>query len=446
MGLFDRFRRKKPKTEEKSWTLAGYPLPVTGGWLPSDSEWNFWQRGKDPLQVGPNSTVHACVDAYAQTIAALKMHHVRVTDEEGTVPIKTSALSRIARRPNGYQTRSDFVLNLVKSLMLRGNCYAYAIRNDRNEITELHLTPPNTTVPYIDNETQSIFYGLGQNPMLSPETLRAMIPARDMLHIRLYTPEHPLVGISPIANLASSIAANNAITNHQATFFTNMRRPSGVLSTGETLTRDQMKQLRDAWDQQSQSLNSGGVPILSAGLKWEAMSITSQDAQTIEASRMSVEEIARAFRVPLPLIGDTRNSNYSNVEQLVSAWLAMGLGFVLEHIERSFDMFFDVAQDTSCQFDADTLLRTDFQGRLQALSSAVSHGIYSPNEARKKEGLEETCISARSLAFRRKTCRCRLPDGYRSPRRATPCRHLPRRLMKVRLLRTKNGQYLPEQS
>ena len=217
-----------------------------------------------------------------------------------------------------------------------------------------------------------------------------MIPARDMLHIKLYTPEHPLVGVSPIANLASSIAANNAITNHQATFFTNMRRPSGVLSTAETLSRDQMKQLRDAWDQQSKSLNSGGVPILSAGLKWDAMSITSQDAQTIEASRMSVEEIARAFRVPLPLIGDTRNSNYSNVEQLVSAWLAMGLGFVLEHIERSFDMFFDVAQDTSAQFDADTLLRTDFQGRLQALSSAVSHGIYSPNEARKKEGLKKS--------------------------------------------------------
>ena len=30
MGLFDRFRRKKPKTEEKSWTLAGYPLACYG--------------------------------------------------------------------------------------------------------------------------------------------------------------------------------------------------------------------------------------------------------------------------------------------------------------------------------------------------------------------------------------------------------------------------------
>jgi phage portal protein BeeE len=122
-------------------------------------------------------------------------------------------------------------------------------------------------------------------------------------------------------------------------------------------------------------------------MKWSSLSINSQDAELVEAFRMTVEDIARAFRVPLPLIGDTRNSTYNNVEQLISAWLATGLGFVLEHVEQALGRHFDIAEDTFINFDVDSLLRTDFAGRIDALTKGISGGLYSPNEARAKEGL-----------------------------------------------------------
>ena len=209
-----------------------------------------------------------------------------------------------------------------------------------------------------------------------------MIPARDICHIRLYCPNHPLVGVSPITNAAATIAANSAITNQQALFFANMSRPSGVLSTDQKLTKDQMLQLRAAWEEQSKGINTGGIPVLGGGMKWSQMAISSQDAQLVEAFKMTVEDVARAFRVPLPLVGDQSQSTYNNVEQLIAHWLSGGLGFVLDHVENNLDRFFNLPITEKIEFDADMLLRTDFQARVESYSKSITSGLMAPNEAR----------------------------------------------------------------
>ena len=382
MGFFDRLLNRTPQATEK----GVYRLPITGGILDDGPGlWNWWQTGRNIQNFdGPTSIVHACVDAYAQTIASLYGDHFRYDDVDTKVRVKNSALSRILHQPNEYQTRSDFMLNLIKSLLLDGNAYVLGMRNNRGEFESLHLMPTRGTQPYIEPESKAVFYGVGSNPFVGE--LDVMIPARDIMHIRLHTPRHPLIGESPITNAASSIAANAAITGHQAAFFNNMSRPSGVLSTEMKLTSDQMMQLRSAWEAQSKDMNSGGIPILGSGIKWEPMSINSQDAQLIQAFQMTVEDVARAFRVPLPLVGDYRHATYNNVEQLISSWLSTGLGFVLEHVETSFDKFFGLPRGQFTEFDVDALLRTDFATRIDGFTKAIQQGLMTPNEARAKMG------------------------------------------------------------
>lgn len=367
---------------EKSAAPLIYPT-IKGG-IPSNWGWGWWQQGKDPLTGAGTSVVSACTDAYAQTAAALPVNHY-ATDEDGIKTlVRTSAASRVVMRPNEYQTRSDFYLNLIKSLLMRGNAYAVGLRNDRNEIAEMHLLS-HSTQPYVDPETKEIFYAAGENPLIKePDMINYLIPARDICHIRLHCPRHPLVGVTPIENAVDSIVANSAITSQQARFFNNMARPSGVLSTDLKLTKDQMMQLRAAWEEQSKDMNTGGIPILGSGMKWEQMSISSQDAQMIDAFHMTVEDVARAFRVPLPLINDNRHSTYNNVEQLISMWLSGGLGFLIDHIENSLDRFFNLPANAVLEFDTDRLLRTDFAGRVDGFTKAIQHALMSPNEARAK--------------------------------------------------------------
>jgi len=366
-----------------------FPLPIEGGSIPADWPWNWWQQGRNPIQHGDTATVHACVDAYGQTIASIQGNHWRYDSDDTKTKVITSSLSRVLVHPNEYQTRSDLFYNLVKLLLLDGNAYLYGKRNSRNEIVEIHQLPSAGTMPYIDPETKQVFYTAGINPMLEAFTfgdLQYMIPARDICHIRLYTPSHPLIGVSPITNAAASIAANAAITQQQAVFFSNMSRPSGLLSTELKLTADQMRQLRSAWEEQSKGMNTGGIPILGSGMKWNPMSISSQDAQLVEAFNMTVEDISRAFRVPLPLINDNRHSTYNNVEQLISHWLSGGLGFMLDHVENNLDKFFNLPITEKVEFDVDMLMRTDFAGRVEGYTKAISGALMTPNEARSKFG------------------------------------------------------------
>ena len=130
-----------------------------GGTLPAawGPNWNFWQMDLDPIPgCGITAMVEACTSAYAQTVAMCPMAHWRALDNGGRERVTTSALSRIARVPNDYQTRSDFLLNLVRSLYLDGNAYALALRNDRFEVASLHgMNPRLCSASVINGE---VFY------------------------------------------------------------------------------------------------------------------------------------------------------------------------------------------------------------------------------------------------------------------------------------------------
>lgn len=369
---------------EKSHT-GNYPLPVTGGSIPASWDTNWWQQGLNPVGGGGTAALQAGTDAYAQTIATLAPFHYEKDENSTKKTILTSALSRILHRPNAYQTLSDFMLNVVKELYLSGNSYVVGLRNDRNEFSSIHHVPSRGTMPYVDEETGSVFYSMGNNPLMGDIDL--LIPARDVMHLRLHCPRHPLVGISPIENAAMAIAANAAISSHQANFFNNMSRPSGVLSTELKLNPDQMNQLRIAWESQAKNMASGGIPILSSGIKWEPMSLSAIDAQIVEAFNMTVNDIARALRIPLPLVQlHNEASTYNNVEQMYAQWLSGGLGFLVEHIEQNFSYFFGLPRTQGTEFDTDSLLRTDFKGKVEGYTKGIQGGLFTPDEARKKFG------------------------------------------------------------
>jgi hypothetical protein len=71
----------------------------------------------------------------------------------------------------------------------------------------------------------------------------------------------------------------------------------------------------------------------------------------------------------------------------MKAWLSQGLGFYLRHIELAFARSFRFAPGDYVEFDVNDLIRADFKDRMEGLAKAVLGGIYSPNEARKTEGL-----------------------------------------------------------
>ena len=391
MGLMSKARSFLGFRAPKAKSLTN---TADAGWLNTAWPNNWWQMGYSGRPIGNGPVVEACISAYAQTISQLSLRLYRKNPDGGRTLItsqgdsKYSNIARLLHRPNTHQTRSDFILNLIYSLMLDGNAYYYA-DGDPERPNSLWLLNSRETQAHRAN-TGDVFYTTGGTFSNWAEVpASAIIPERFIGHMRLHTPQDPLIGVTPINAAIQSIAANQALTSHQATFFSNMTRPSGFLSTDLDINAEQMQQMRTAWENQAKDLNSGGLPILASGMKYNPMSITSQDAQLVEAWKMSVEDISRVFRVPLPLINSMENSTLNNSETLMNFWLSSGLGFMLRHTEEKLEMFFDLDERYEIEFDTDRLLRADLQGRMEALGTAVTKGIYSPNEARKKEGLPE---------------------------------------------------------
>jgi HK97 family phage portal protein len=371
-------------------------LPVTGGWLPADvgSSWNWWQRGFDPISYSRSAMVEACVSAYSQTVAMCPGDHWRMNDKGGRDRVKNSALSRILRHPNDYQSISDFMLNTTRSLYLDGNTYALALRNDRFEIDELHLMDPTVSQPLLA-VTGDVFYQLAGNDVIEKRLNgeQLIVPQRDVLHIRLHTLRHrypkPLIGESPIVAAYDDIGVGGAIARQQSAFYMNEARPSAVLSTDLVLDKDQVQALRDRWNEQAKGLHQGGTPILTAGLKVQPWSVGGRDAATADILKLSNEHIALAFRVPLQILG-IGGSPYSSTELLMQSWIATGLGFALNHIEEAFGLLFMLKgqPDEYVEFDTAALLRSAFKDRIEGLTRGVQGGILAPNEARNSEGYD----------------------------------------------------------
>lgn len=365
------------------------PYMLSDGWLSANAGryLNFWQMGYSAQPYGECSAmVEACVSAYAQTVAMCPGDHWRKLENGGRERVAGSALSRVIRRPNDYQSISDFLLNLTRRLYAQGESFALAVRNNRGEIAELHLMRNGSAMVAQDG---SIFYSLSGNEVAEQRfDLGAPVPSRDVLHVRLHTPRHPLKGVSPILSTALDLEMAGAALNQQVAFYLNQARPSFMLETDQQLTADQTRQLRERWNEQTQGENAGGTPILAWGLKAKPVTTNANDGQLAEMLKMTKENTALAFRIPLQILG-IGGTPFASTEALMSSWKSSGLGFALNHIEEAFGLLFRLAgmPDEYLEFDTRALLRSAYRDQIEALRTGVIGGIYSPDEARSQMDL-----------------------------------------------------------
>lgn len=381
MGFWGRLFGTKEKAAEGEYRPGPYLLQ--DGWLSAKAGkfMNWWQMGYSPQPYGEGSAmVEACISAYAQTTAMCPGDHWKTTDDGGRERVDTSDLSRILRRPNDYQSISDFLLNLTRRLYSHGEGFAVAIRNARNEIAELHLMRHGQPVV---GEDGSIFYNLSGNEIVERRfDFSAPIPARDVLHVKLHTPRHPLKGESPILSTTLDLALSGAVLNQQTIYYINQSRPSFMLETDQQLSPTQMDELRTKWEEQTTGEKAGSTPILAWGLKAKQPESKASDSQLAELLKMTDLNVALAFRIPPQVLG-VGGTPFSSTEALMAAWRASGLGFCLNHIEEAFGLLFKLSgvPKEYVEFDTKSLMRSSFKEMVEALSIGTRR-IFTADEAR----------------------------------------------------------------
>jgi HK97 family phage portal protein len=365
--------------------MGGASVPLSHGYV-HEPYAGAWQHNRECVgQNGIFSAVYACITTISSDIAKLPPR-IRKQNADGSSEFYDQhPASRVLWTPNAYQTHVDFWGQFMASCLFTGNTYAYLVRDARNVISAMHLLDPRCVRPMLGPDG-SIWYRTSQTQIVDA-IQSEYIPARDILHHRLLCLTHPLVGVSPLFAAGYSAQTGQVIQANSLSFFSNMSRASGVLTTPDKLNDAQLTRIKTEWEQNFKAGSIGRAAVLSAGLKWEPLSINAADAQLIEQLRWSVEDVARCFRVPMYMISDAAKISYKNSEQLARNYYAQTLQYHLESIEARIESAFGFGGAIYCEFDLDSLLRMELDVRMTAYKEGISAGVLTINEARKREQL-----------------------------------------------------------
>jgi len=378
----------------KAMTALPAPPGVGGNALPPLSHGyvhepfaGAWQMNKECWgPYGIFSAVYACITIISGDLAKLPPR-VRTMGSNGAkqdLPNHPAAI--VLNAPNAYQTRVDFWGQFMASALFTGNTYVFLARDANNVIRSMHILDPRRLQVLLSDDG-SVFYQIGQEKLAQLLGTNA-IPARDILHHRLLAMNHPLVGLTPLYAAGVSAMTGQTIQQNSFSFFANMSRASGVLTSPGKISQELATRLKTEWDQNFKGGSMGRTAVLGEGMKWEPLTISASDAQLIEQLRWSVEDVARCFRVPSYMLTDASKVSFKNAETLARNYYSQTLQYHIESIEARVDQAFGLTGDTYCEFDLASLLRMELDARMAAYQTGIQSGVLTINEARRLEELK----------------------------------------------------------
>lgn len=343
------------------------------------------------------TAVMGCVSILAEDVAKLPAHVYRRLSNGGKKIVADHPLERLLQQPNGYQTRFEFVEQMMAALVLRGNAYAPIVRDGRGKPVALIPVNPDQVWLY-EAPDGSLFYMVArQSPhdIAMLKTLPLMVPAEDMLHIRWLSvgAQNGLWGVSRIGLAREAIALSLSQQELAARLSGNSTNLGGILETEKSLTEAAAARLKKNWKDKYGGIGKAGeTAILEDGLKWKPLGMTAQDAEFVASRDFQVLEICRIFRMPPHKVGVLVRGMGPSIEQLDQDYMNNTVSSYLERWEAKLAQTFgltDESADLFVEFDVSRFLRASMQTRLNALGTGVVRMIYTPNEARRAEGLPD---------------------------------------------------------
>lgn len=365
---------------------SSFLAPVTSyGWWPRilESYTGAWQRNVvvDRRTVIENWAVFSCVTLIAGDIAKMP---ARVMQFIAALKVYEPTLHRpVLRKPNRYQTRIDFFKSWVFSLLLHGNTYVLKERDRDGKIVALYILDPTRVTPMVAPDG-GVYYQLGDDTIAGLGE-SVTVPASEIIHDRMYTLFHPLIGVSPIYACGFAAMQGAAIQDNSSKFFQNMSRPSGILTAPGAISPATVDRLKTYFDENFSGVNAGKVAVVGDGLKYEAMTITASDAQMIEQLKFTGEMICATFHVPPYKLGLGPMPTVSNVAALNQQYYDQALQPLTENMELRLDEGLELEFPFETWMDESVLLRMDPSTRMDSHIKAISGALLAPNEARRME-------------------------------------------------------------
>lgn len=371
-------RRKHDQIEEKAWTLdePGAEMLALFGLGVSTA------AGET---VGPESAMRvpavACaVRTIAETVASLPIHVFRRSADGGRERDRDHPAARVLERPAPWQDAYSFKLNLVLDAIKHGRGMAVAARGG-GQVRELHRIAHGLLRVERDSFTGEPSYVF--DPQAGGERRYAWDDVVDIVPV---PGESAPVSLITLAREAIGFAVT--LQKHGARLFANGARPSGLLSFDDKLSALEIKNRAAVWNMAHGGGRTGGTAVMDRKAAYQALTLTSVDAQFLELWRFAILEVARIFRLPPHMLGELDRATHANSEELGLQFVSYTLRPWLDLIEGALTRVLIGEADREThflEFQLDDLTRGNIVARFTALHTAVGGPFLTTNEARAVE-------------------------------------------------------------
>lgn len=286
-------------------------------------------------------------------------------------------------RPNAYQNRLQFVESWIHSKLSTGNTYALKARRNDGRVAAMHVLHPGKVTPLVAGG--SVFYRLQPDNLAGIEA--QTVPASEIIHDRFNTLYHPLVGVSPLHPAALAALQGIEIQQRAARFWRNNAQPSGALVVPETTTIEEARAFKKLWQAEYGGDNTGSIAVLAGGLDYKPLAQTAKDSQQVEQLKLTREEIATAYRIPLYKLNAAPAPSVANTGQLDQEYYSNCLQIHVAHFEIAMTLGLELPTGYRVDLDEGDILRMDPLTKAQVLREKVESGQLTRNEARRLENM-----------------------------------------------------------
>lgn len=340
-----------------------------------------------------SSAVYACVRLIAGTIAALPVKIYRKKpggDREQVLDHPASRL--LAVEPNATLTSMMFWETSLWRILMRGNGYSVIRRNRNGDPVAIELFEPGCA-----NATMKRINGLPRLHYSTQNDEGARVYDQDdILHFPCFGWDG-VRSFTPITFAGqNSIGISLAADDYSAAFYGNGARTDLAIMYPKRVTKEQSELISEYWVRShggGDGTNYRKPAILGEDAKIQQLSMTSEDAQLLEARRYQVADIARIFGVPPHLIGETDKATSwgTGIEEQTRGFLVFTLMPHIERIEQELNRKLVREPDMYAEFDIAGLQRGDSKTRSETYKSAIGGtqqpGYMTTNEIRQRENL-----------------------------------------------------------
>lgn len=317
------------------------------------------------------SAVYRATEIISDSVAILP-----IEVKKGTEPINSN-LDILFKSGVKNMTKYEFIKMLIQSVILKGNGFAYIERSNGIVTNLRYIEAQEVTINY-NKQSNEVYY--------TTQYVKGRIPQKDMIHL-IKNSYDGVNGVSVLSYAARTLGLSHNVENAASNFFGKGCCLAGVIEVAGHTDRQQKIDAKQSFIN-AYTQDGSGISVLGDNMSYKPIQISNNDAQLLESRLFNVQDIARFFGISPVLLGDLSKSGYNTIEATQQQFLLHTLQPYINMIEEEFTNKLCDEGET-INFKETYLLKTDKQAQANYLSTLITNGILTINEARKELGYGE---------------------------------------------------------